>query len=129
MQRHSRHLWYFVTLAILVHVALAVTITVQKLYEEPEPKLSSKFIKRRPLRQPVLQRRLARPHPVRSLRRSVLAPRSLARSVIPRSSAPPHPQLLTSREVVPALPVRSVPLARGVPGTGRLRSVAVEVAL
>ena len=58
MHSRRRHLWHFATLAVLVHVFLILIITIRQVYEGPEPALSSKFIKRRPLRQPVLERRL-----------------------------------------------------------------------
>ena len=46
MRWRHRPIWYFALVAVLMHVALIVTITIQKLYEEADPALSSKFVKR-----------------------------------------------------------------------------------
>ncbi len=127
-QNRSR-LWYFLAIAIGVHLFLVVAITVRTWYEEPEPSLSGTFLKRRPLRQQMLERRIARPSPVPTFRRSVEAPRPFARAVFHRSAAPPAPELLTSREFAPQLPLRPLDLARGIPGSGRLRSTAAEIAV
>ena len=129
MKQNRRRLWYFLSIAVGVHLVLILAIAVRTWHEEPEPSLSGAFVKRRPLRQQVLERRVTSPYPVRIVRRSVSAPRPFARAVAQRSMAPPAPQLLASREFAPQLPTRPVDLARGIPGSGRIRSTAAEIAV
>ena len=128
-KQNRRRLWYFLSIAVGVHLVLILAIAVRTWHEEPEPSLSGAFVKRRPLRQQVLERRVTSPSPVRIVRRSVSAPRPFARAVAQRSMAPPAPQLLASREFAPQLPTRPVNLARGIPGSGRIRSTAAEIAV
>ena len=45
--------WFFVGAALLVHGVLVVAITYREVLERPEPVLSGKFVKRRPLQQAV----------------------------------------------------------------------------
>ena len=129
MKQNRRRLWYFLSIAVGVHLVLILAIAVRTWHEEPEPSLSGAFAKRRPLRQQVLERRITRPSPIRIVRRSVSAPRPFARAVAQRSMAPPAPQLLASREFAPQLSARPVDLARGIPGSGRIRSTAAEIAV
>ena len=126
---HSRRWWSFVGLAILIHGALVVAITYREVFERQEPVLSGKFIKRRPLRQPYLERRVERPAPLPVLKRSVTASRPFARSAVQYVLAPVHPQLLGTRQEVQELPPRPLSIARSLPSSGRLRSQPTEVSV
>ena len=121
--------WFFVGLALLVHGVLVVAITYREVLERPEPVLSGKFVKRRPLQQPYLERRVERPAALPVLKRSVTASRPYARSAVQYALAPVHPPLLGTRLEVPALPPRPVSFARGLPSSGRLRSPPAEVSV
>ena len=122
-------LWRFLILALLVHAILVLTIAVRPWEQAPEPELSGKFVKRRPLSQPVLQRSLRRPTPLPTMKRNVPALRAVARPMVQHSLAPPVPSLLASRQVAPLLPLRPFGLPTGVPGPGRLRSAPAQVAI
>ena len=129
-QFHSRsRLFKFVVLAALVHLLLVVAIGVRTIYEEREPSLSGKFVKRRPLQQPVLRRTLVQPAPVRRLERAVEAPRAHARVVAPSPLALASPQLLASRQALPSLPPRPLRTSHSFGGSGRLRSSAARIAI
>ena len=126
----SSRLFRFVVLAGLLHLLLIVVIGVRTVYEDREPTLSGKFVKRRPLQQPVLRRPLLQPAPVRRMERAVEAPRAYARAVAPRPLTPPvSPRLLASRQALSSLPSRSLGASRRVGGSGRLRSSAAGIAI
>ncbi len=125
----SQRWWSFVGLALLIHGVLVVAITYREVLERPEPVLSGKFVKRRPLQQPYLERRVERPASLPVLKRSVTASRPTARSAVQYALAPVHPPLLGTRLEVPALPPRPVSFARGLPSSGRLRSPPAEVSV
>ena len=125
----SRRLLIFAGVALLVHGVLVVAITYREVLERPEPVLSGKFVKRRPLQQPYLERRVEGPAPLPVLKRSVTASRPYARSTVQYTLAPVHPQLLGARLEVPELPARPLSLARGLPSSGRLRSLPTEVSV
>ena len=126
---HSRRWWFFVGVALLVHGVLVVAITYREAFERPEPVLSGKFVKRRPLQQPYLERRVERPVARPVLKRSVTASRPYARSAVQYVLTPVHPSLLGTRFEVPSLPPRPVSFARGLPSSGRLRSPPAEVSV
>ena len=125
----SRRWWFFVCLALLIHGALVVAITYREVFERPEPVLSGKFVKRRPLQQPYLERRVERPVSLPALKRSVAASRPFARSAVQYALDPVHPQLLGSRFEVQDLPPRPLSFARGLPSSGRLRSQPTGVSV
>ena len=125
----NRRLWRFLILALLVHGVLVFTITVRPWEQAPEPELSGKFVKRRPLSQPVLRRSVRQPTPLPTMKRTVPALSAAARPTVQRSLAPPVPSLLTSRQAAPLLPLRPLSLTRGVPGPRRLRSAPAQVAI
>ena len=129
-QLHScSRLFKFVVLAGLLHLLLVVAIGVRTVYEDREPTLSGKFVKRRPLQQPVLRRPLLQPAPVRRLERAVEAPRAYARAVAPRPLTTVFPRLLASRQALPSLPPRPLRPSRSFRGSGRLRSSAAGIAI
>ena len=125
----NRRLWRFLLLALLVHAILVLTIAVRPWEQAPEPELSGKFVKRRPLSQPVLQRSVRQPTPLPTMKRNVPALRAVARPMVQRSLAPPVPSLLASQQVAPLLPLRPFSLPGGVPGPGRLRSTPAQVGI
>ena len=125
----NRRLWRFLILALLVHAVLILAIAVRPWEEKPEPELSGKFVKRRPLSQPVMRRSVRQPTPLPAMKRAIPALRAAARHVVQRSLAPPVPSLLTSRQAAPLLPLRPLSLPTGVPGPGRLRSAPAQVAI
>ena len=129
MRGRTQRWWFFIGVALLVHGVLVVAITYREVLERPEPVLSGKFVKRRPLQQPYLERRVERPAPLPVLKRSVTASRPYARSTVQYTLAPVHPQLLGARLEVPELPPRPLSLARGLPSSGRLRSLPTEVSV
>ena len=129
-QFHSRsRLFRFVVLAALLHLLLIVAIGVRTMYEEKEPTLSGKFVKRRPLQQPVLRRPLLQPAPARRLERIVEAPRAYSRAVVQRALSPVSARLLASRHALPSLPPRPLRPSRSVGGSVRLRSSAAGIAI
>ena len=129
-QLHSRsRLFKFILLAGLLHLLLVVAIGVHTIYEDREPTLSGKFLKRRPLQQPVLRRPLLQPAPVRRMERAVEAPGAYARAVAPRPLTPVSPRLLASRQALPSLPPRPLRPSRSVGGSGRLRSSAAGISI
>ena len=129
-QFHScSRLFRFVVLAGLLHLLLVVAIGVRTVYEEREPTLSGKFVRRRPLQQPVLRRPLLQPAPVRRMERAVESPRAYARAVAPRPLTTVSPRLLASRQALSSLPPRPLRPSRSFRGSGRPRSSAAGIAI
>ena len=127
-QFHSRsRLFKFILLAGLLHLLLIVAIGVRTIYDVKEPTMSGKFVKRRPLQQPVLRRPLLQPSPERRLERIVEAPRAYSRAVVQRALSPVSPRLLSSRHVLPSLPPRPLRPSGSFRGSGRLRSTAAGI--
>ncbi len=126
--RRSR-LFKFIVLAALLHLLLVVAIGVRTVYEKREPTLSGKFVKRRPLQQPVLRRTLLQPAPVRRGKRAVEAPRAYARSVAQRVLTRVSPRLLASRHALPSLPPKLLRPSHSFRGSGRLRSSAASIGI
>ena len=125
----NRRIFRFLLLALLMHAILVLTIAVRPWEQAPEPELSGKFVKRRPLSQPVLQRSPRQPTPLPTMKRTVPAPSTVARPMFQRSLAPPDPSFLSSRQVAPLLPRRPASLPSRIPGPGRLRSAPAHVAV
>lgn len=123
-----RRLWYFVILALLVHGVLVAVITVRTLDQNEERELSSRFVKRRPLRQPVLRRQVERPFPVRPMQRSIQPFLPFTRAIAQHTPDPRPPELLAHREAVP-LPPRPMGFPRGFPASRSLRSESSKVAV
>jgi uncharacterized protein DUF4159 len=130
MYRRRRGLWYAAAVAAVAHLALFLFIRYERREAEPEPVLSSRFVKRRPLRQRVLQRSVTTPRPVRSLKRAVQAPQAYARAVEPSVPAPTVAAVVVSSAVVSSVRARpAAVLGHGVPSRSRLRSPPVSVAV
>ena len=127
--RSSSRLFKFILVAVLLHLLLIIAIGVRTIYEERDSTLSGKFVKRRPLQQPVLRRPLLQPALMRRLERAVEAPRSYARAVVPRALTSVSPRLLASRQALTSLPPRPLKPSRRVGGSGRLRSSAAGIAI
>ncbi len=108
---------------------LIVAIGVRTVYEDKKPTLSGKFVKRRPLQQPVLRRTLLQPAPVRRMERDVEAPRAYARAEAQRALTPVSPRLLASRQMLPSLPPKPLRPSHSFRGSGRLRSSAVRIGI
>ena len=123
----SSRLFKFILLAGLLHLLLIVAIGVRTIYEVKEPTMSGKFVKRRPLQQPVLRRPLLQPSPVRRLERIVEAPLAYSRAVVQRALSPVSPRLLSSRHLLSSLPPRPLRPSGSFRGSGRLRSTAAGI--
>jgi hypothetical protein len=140
MPSRYRPLWYWALGASLLVHALFLVSTSVSLKKMPrvtvhlekvaalKPALSSKFVKRPPLRQQVLERQVARPRAGRALRRSVAAPQPFAQSFAPGSVQPSSSLPASSRPTSASLPARPTTPAvwgRGVPARGYVRSAPV----
>lgn len=127
--RERRHLWAFALFALAIHAALFLGITVEQLTKSPEPQISGRFVKRRPLRQRVLQRSVLATRSSRPLERAVAAPAAYARATMPQASAPSVPRLVLSPSSPALLPRAPMVVGRGVASHGQVRATAMQVAV
>lgn len=122
-------LWLCAAVAGLIHVVLFVAIVVRQAIEEPELQLEGRFVKRRPLRQRVLERHVRQPQHAPTLQRAVSVPRAtMHRSAVP-PPAPHPPAVLASQRMLPSVLLRAIGQGIGVPGAQELRSGRVGVAV